>query len=103
MPDPRVSLLKFPYSLPLDTMLLLISELLPKVHELQANARQPSNAAPILEYLRAANLKDVLPAPPLIAQRRFQVKCLNARKSFGTHASLVVGRISRLVELYDMG
>ncbi|KAG8897955.1 hypothetical protein FRB99_007774 [Tulasnella sp. 403] len=58
--------------LPLDTVLLVISELLPKVHELQASSRPSSVTAAVIDYLKVANLKDVLPQPPSIITRRFQ-------------------------------
>ncbi|KAG8965749.1 hypothetical protein FRC03_000199 [Tulasnella sp. 419] len=57
--------------LPLDVISVMISELLPKVHDIQA-ASSPSNVtAAILSFLSSANLTGVLPPAPPIAPRKF--------------------------------
>ncbi|KAG8915385.1 hypothetical protein FRC01_003680 [Tulasnella sp. 417] len=58
--------------LPLDTVLLLISELLPKVHELQNSSKTSNNIGHIIDFLRGADIRSSLPTPPPIAPRRFQ-------------------------------
>lgn len=62
-------------SLPLDPILLFISELLPKVEELQTNGRnsQGPNKA-VIALLRNATLGDVLPPAPSIVARKFLVR-----------------------------
>ncbi|EMD38619.1 hypothetical protein CERSUDRAFT_113798 [Gelatoporia subvermispora B] len=57
--------------LPLDTIMLVISELLAKVQELQASKTSNANTA-IIDFIRSANLQNVLPRPPSVAPRRFQ-------------------------------
>jgi hypothetical protein len=73
-----VVLTLIPFRLPLDTVLLLISELLPKIQEIQASQKTNSTSR-ILDYLGSADLKDVLPklGPP--SPRRFMV-CPQALK-----------------------
>ncbi|KAG9021659.1 hypothetical protein FS837_007073, partial [Tulasnella sp. UAMH 9824] len=58
--------------LPLDTVLLMISELLPKVHELQNSSKASNNIGDIIDLLRVADIRSSLPAPPPIAPRKFQ-------------------------------
>jgi len=59
--------------LPLDSVMLLISELLPKVQELQASRHKTNLTKAILDFLGAVTLKHVLPPPPPLAPRRFLV------------------------------
>ncbi|KAG9024760.1 hypothetical protein FRB95_011122 [Tulasnella sp. JGI-2019a] len=59
-------------SLPLDTVLLVISELLPKVRELQASSSQSKSTGAMLDYLRVADMTKVLPPASPLAPRRFQ-------------------------------
>ncbi|KAJ7734954.1 high-temperature-induced dauer-formation protein-domain-containing protein [Mycena maculata] len=57
--------------LPLDSVMLLISELLPKVQEMQASRHRTTSTSAIVEFLGTVDLQHVLlPAPPL-APRRF--------------------------------
>lgn len=53
--------------------MLVISELLPTVQELQASRKANSTSA-ILELLSSVNLKNVLPEVPPMTPRRFMVK-----------------------------
>lgn len=69
---PRVQVTSWQQGLPLDPVMLTISELLPKVHSIQAKHSR-SNIAPVLDFLRAVTLADVLPPAPPITPRRFQV------------------------------
>lgn len=57
-------------SLPLDTVMLLISELLSKVQELQTSRKANSTAA-VVDFLSNVTLKHVLPATPPIIPRSF--------------------------------
>ncbi|KAG8875367.1 hypothetical protein FRB97_005179 [Tulasnella sp. 331] len=59
-------------SLPLDTVLVVISELLPKVRELQASSSQSKTTSAILDYLKMVEIKTVLPSAPPLIPRRFQ-------------------------------
>jgi len=54
--------------LPLDPVMLTISELMPKLQDLQAS-HKPSAA--ILDYLGHISLKQILPTPPPLNPRRF--------------------------------
>ncbi|KAJ7581051.1 high-temperature-induced dauer-formation protein-domain-containing protein [Mycena floridula] len=56
--------------LPLDTVMLVISELLPKVQEMQSSQKTKSTSA-ILDFLMRANLSHVLPPTPGLTPRRF--------------------------------
>ncbi|OCH95639.1 hypothetical protein OBBRIDRAFT_745433 [Obba rivulosa] len=56
--------------LPLDPIMLAITELLPKVQELQASKTANANTA-IIDLIRNANLEHSLPRPPPVAPRRF--------------------------------
>ncbi|TBU66059.1 high-temperature-induced dauer-formation protein-domain-containing protein [Dichomitus squalens] len=56
--------------LPLDTVLLVISELLPKVQKQQAASGASANSA-IIDMLRSANLDDVLPKNVPLSPRKF--------------------------------
>jgi len=57
--------------LPLDPVMLVISELLPKVHDLQASLSKANTTPAIIDFLASANLSHVLPRPPGITPRRF--------------------------------
>ncbi|KAI0362682.1 hypothetical protein OH77DRAFT_1500300 [Trametes cingulata] len=58
--------------LPLDTIMLVISELLPKVQNLQSSFSGTNASTAITDMLRSANLDQVLPKPPPLSPRRFQ-------------------------------
>lgn len=57
--------------LPLDVVMLAISELMPKVQELQASGNKPNATTAIIDFLSHASLKHVLPPPPPLNPRRF--------------------------------
>ncbi|KAF7295126.1 hypothetical protein MIND_01051100 [Mycena indigotica] len=57
--------------LPLDAVMLLISELLPKVQEMQTSRHRATSTSAIVEYLGTISLADVLPPVPPIMPRRF--------------------------------
>ena len=61
------------FRLPLDPVMLVISELLPKVHDLQASLNKANTTPAIIDFLASANLSHVLPHPPSITPRRFVV------------------------------
>ncbi|KAF9066874.1 high-temperature-induced dauer-formation protein-domain-containing protein [Rhodocollybia butyracea] len=56
--------------LPLDTVMLMMSELLPKVQEMQTS-QKASSASTILDFLGSVTLTDVLPPAPPLSPRRF--------------------------------
>lgn len=60
------------YSLPLDPVLVAISELLPKIQETQPLVGAPSEK--VFNILKDVELGDVLPPAPPIMPRRFQVR-----------------------------
>ncbi|KAJ7219056.1 high-temperature-induced dauer-formation protein-domain-containing protein [Mycena pura] len=57
--------------LPLDNVMLLISELLPKVQEMQANRHRATSTSAIVEFLGTVSLQHVMPPAPPLAARRF--------------------------------
>ncbi|KAI0747903.1 high-temperature-induced dauer-formation protein-domain-containing protein [Daedaleopsis nitida] len=57
--------------LPLDAVMLVISELLPKVQSLQASLNATTANSAIIDMLRSVNLDHVLPKAGPIAPRRF--------------------------------
>ncbi|KAJ7489937.1 high-temperature-induced dauer-formation protein-domain-containing protein [Mycena galericulata] len=57
--------------LPLDSVMLLISELLPKVQEMQASRHRTTSTSAIVEFLGTVSLQHVLPPAPPLAPRRF--------------------------------
>ncbi|ESK85891.1 hypothetical protein Moror_2314 [Moniliophthora roreri MCA 2997] len=57
--------------LPLDIVMLMISELLPKIENMQAGHHKVSSASSILEFLGSVTLKDVLPPTPPLSPRKF--------------------------------
>lgn len=61
------------FRLPLDPVMLVISELLPKVHDLQSSLSKANTTPAIVDFLSNASLSHVLPAPPPISPRRFVV------------------------------
>ena len=94
----------FFYSLPLDCVLLVISELLPKIREIQASRKAASTTFAV-DFLANATLTHVLPpAPPILARkfavrvtfRSFQCKFSNRHKS-------VVRGIYRMADIVDLG
>jgi hypothetical protein len=66
-------LLKLAYRLPLDIVMLLISELLPKIQEMQTS-RKLNSTATILDFLANVDLTNVLPTIPEPTPRRFMVR-----------------------------
>lgn len=57
--------------MPLDTILLLLSELQPKVTSLCSVASKSTNKA-VFDYLSSVSLSDILPPAPPLKPRRFQ-------------------------------
>ncbi|KAI9566513.1 high-temperature-induced dauer-formation protein-domain-containing protein [Boletus coccyginus] len=57
--------------LPLDTVMLVISELLPKVQSLQVGRPTANTAGAITDFLQSVTLVDVLPPRPQLCPRRF--------------------------------
>jgi len=57
--------------LPLDSVMLVISELLPKVQELQASRYKSNLTSAIMDFLGSATLKHILPPMTALTPRRF--------------------------------
>ncbi|KAL5529427.1 hypothetical protein ACEPAG_5412 [Sanghuangporus baumii] len=57
--------------LPLDTVLLMISELLPKVQSIQSSMSAANSTSAIIDFLRSASIKDALPETPSPPCRKF--------------------------------
>ena len=93
--------------LPLDPVMLVISELIPKVHDLQASLNKANTTPAIVDFLASADLSHVLPHPPAITPRRFVVSLGDyssgqaARLTIST--LLVVRRVDNMVSFPHMG
>lgn len=61
------------HSLPLDVILIIISELLPKVREFQAARSKPNTTGAIMDYLRGVSIEHLLPPPRPSVPRKFVV------------------------------
>ena len=59
--------------LPLDNIMIVCSELFPKIQELQASLSGPTANTAIVDLLRSAALEHHLPKPPSLPARRFAV------------------------------
>lgn len=59
--------------LPLDPVLVAISELLPKIQDSQSQSASIGPSSKVLRLLKELELNEVLPPAPPIAPRRFQV------------------------------
>ncbi len=68
-----ISLLTTSYSLPLDPVMLVISELLPKIQVYHASRHKTNATAAILDFLGSVTLKEVLPPVPPLNPRKFTV------------------------------
>lgn len=73
------------YSLPLDPIMLLISELLPQVQELQATHHKANSTSIIVEFLTKVSLKHVFPEVPPPLPRRFMVRVMLFPLCCGSH------------------
>ncbi|KAI6028312.1 high-temperature-induced dauer-formation protein-domain-containing protein [Pisolithus orientalis] len=58
-------------SLPLDTVMLVISELLPKIQRLQGGGQKVTSTGEIIDFLRSVSLVGVLPPAPPLHPRKF--------------------------------
>lgn len=62
--------------------MLVISELLPKVQNLQAGHQKANTAGAITDFLQSVTLVDVLPPMPQVYPRRFMVCTLSTQTPF---------------------
>jgi hypothetical protein len=69
--EPHSSGLLLCSRLPLDSVLVTISDLLPKVQEIQSSMNRPSTSPAVLDFLRVVNLKPILPQRPPSSPRPF--------------------------------
>ena len=76
------------FRLPLDPVMLVISELLPRVHDLQASLNKANTTPAIMDFLASANLTHVLPHPQSVTPRRFVVS--PGDSSWGRAAKLTI-------------
>lgn len=82
------------YSLPLDIVLLTISELLPKVREFQAARSKPSTTAAVMDFLRGVSMSDILPPIRPSTPRKFVVSVeFNCTTATTEYYKLTVVRI----------
>ncbi|PSR88906.1 hypothetical protein PHLCEN_2v5055 [Hermanssonia centrifuga] len=59
------------YRLPLDAIMIVGSELFPRIQELQSSLSGPTANTAIVDLLRSASLEHHLPKPPPLNPRRF--------------------------------
>src|ERR1700722_8856077 len=85
-----VSITNLHLRLPLDTIMLLITELLPKIQDLQLARHRPGPAPAVMDLLRTVTLKHILPPAPPLTPRRFQA------------CSLACNLTLRLTSLFNM-
>ncbi len=85
--------------------MLVISELLPKVQELQASRQKANSTSAVLDFLGSVTLKDVLPPVPPLTPRKFLVSWFSflflALVSLITRT--VVGRFHRMADFFNLG
>ncbi len=62
------------YRLPLDAIMIVGSELFPRIQELQSSLSGPTANTAIVDLLRSASLEHHLPKPPPLNPRRFAVR-----------------------------
>lgn len=89
--------------LPLDTVLLMISELLPKVHNIQSTTNKASVTVAILDFLRSVSLQDVFPQSQSPPCRRFMVSALDGWFMTMLTRWLVDRCIINMVDIANMG
>ena len=66
----------------MDPVLLMITELLPRVTEMQKTVPKSKLTGAIIDYLRAVDFRKVLPSQPETHARRFKVRlCIIAQRT----------------------
>lgn len=87
--------------------MLVISELLPKVHDLQTSLNKANTTPAIIDFLASANLSHVLPHTPSVTPRRFIVShggfSSGRTTKLTTFAVLVVRCIDNMASFSHMG
>ena len=84
--------------------MLVISELLPKIQELQSTLNPANANGAVVDLIKSTNLEHILPKPGPLSSRRFVVSTpayVNARLVLTVGA--VVGRIHRLADVSHLG
>ena len=71
--------------LPLDPILIAISELLPKVQDMQTSSSKASAVTNVLDLLKSVTLTHVLPERPAISARRFLVSSRSSPQSMARY------------------
>lgn len=87
-----VSLIEHVHRLPLDSVMLVISEVLPKVQELQFARDKANPTGAIMDLLRSISLEHVLPPAPPMAPRKFLVSIHATQEQGG--ACLIIALFS---------
>ncbi|KAJ8481660.1 hypothetical protein ONZ45_g15231 [Pleurotus djamor] len=90
--------------LPLDCIMLLITELLPKIQNIQATHHRATSVSAIIDFLGNVNLKEVLPPAPLVASRKFAVRKTFSPRGLDVYRRLLVdGCLHSAADSLDMG
>jgi hypothetical protein len=100
---PLCRVLIFCHRLPLDCVMLVISELLPKVQELQAKRQKPSSTSSIMDFLSRITLKHVLPPTPPLTPRKFLVSWSHGLVINSDPMSKVDGQFDYMADVPDLG
>lgn len=82
------------YRLPLDSVMLVISEVLPKVQELQFSRDKANPTGAIMDLLRSISLEHVLPSTPPMTPRKFIVS-VYPKIIINVHETAIISICSR--------
>lgn len=83
--------------------MIVISELLPKIQNLQASFSGSNANSAIIDLLRSANIEQSLPELPPLSPRRFMVRKLFPLLFLRLTAFIVVGCIHRVADIPHLG
>lgn len=90
--------------LPLDVVMIVTSELYPKIQELQSSFSGTTANTAIVDLLRSANLEQHLPKPVSLNPRRFAVSATSyMTRCSCIYINLVVRRVDSLVDVPHLG
>lgn len=94
------------FSLPLDVIMIVTSELYPKIQGLKSSLSGPTANTAIVDLLRNAALQEHLPKPPPLSPRRFSVSsCVSPLplSNVLTLGAAVDGRLHCLANFAHLG
>lgn len=84
--------------------MLVISELLPKIQELQSTLNPANANGAVVDLIKSTNLEHILPKPGPLSSRRFVVSdSVYSSTNTALTVHIVVRRIHRLADVFDLG